>query len=146
MKYRAVFAISVVVLLAAGDAAEEAVKKEVAKLQGTWSVVSSERDGNKAPDDKIKGVKITFQKDKLIARQADKTIEMSYTVDPAKNPKTIDITYLDGEQKGESSQGIYSLDGDMLKICMHRSTNRPTEFETKADSQRHLVVLKREKP
>ncbi len=146
MKYRALLSVGIVVLIAAADATEEALKKEVAKLQGTWSVVSSERGGDKAPEDKIKMVKLTFQKDKLIAHQADKTIEMSYTLDPSKNPKTIDITYLDGELKGESHLGIYSLDGDTLKICMHRGTTRPMEFETKQDPQRHLIVLKREKP
>ena len=146
MKYRGLLAVGVVVLIAAADATEEAVKKEIAKLQVTWSVVSSERGGDKAPENKIKMVKLTFQKDKLIAQQPDKTTEMSYTVDPSKNPKTIDITYLDGELKGESHQGIYSLDGDTLKICMHRGANRPPDFETKQDPQRHLIVLKREKP
>jgi uncharacterized protein (TIGR03067 family) len=145
VKHRAWLAIGVVILIAAADATEEATKKELAKFKGTWNAVSDEREGMKAPETEVKKVKVTFQEDKLIARQGDKTFEMKYTLDPSKNPKTIDVTYLDGELKGESSQGIYSLDGDTLKICMHRGTNRPTEFETKPDSQRHLLVLKREK-
>jgi uncharacterized protein (TIGR03067 family) len=146
MKYRAVLVLGAVVLIAAGESSEEAVKKEIAKLQGTWSVVSAEWDGNKAPEAKIKMVKIVFQQDKIIRHQGDKTVETEdYKVDPSKNPKSIDVTYLEGERKGESSQGIYSLDGDTLKICMSYSTNRPTEFETRADSKRHLLVLKREK-
>ena len=146
MKYRATVAIGVVVLLAAGDVTEEAVKKEIAKLQGSWSVVSAEWDGNKAPDAKIKMVKIVFEEEKLIVHQGDKTVETeSYKLDPSKDPKAIDVTYLEGERKGESSQGIYSLVGDTLKICMSYSTNRPADFETRADSKRHLLVLKREK-
>jgi uncharacterized protein (TIGR03067 family) len=70
---------------------------------------------------------------------------MSFTLDPTKNPKWIDVTYTDGERKGESSLGIYELKDDSLKICMSRSTTRPMEFETKAESQRHMMVLKREK-
>ncbi len=145
VKHRAWLAIGVVILIAAADATEEMSKKEMAKLQGAWSAVSDEREGMKAPDERVKMVKITIQGDKLIAHDGNNTLEMKYILDPSKNPKTIDITYLDGELKGESSQGIYALDGDTLKICMHRGTNRPTEFETKPDSQRHLLVLKREK-
>ena len=146
MKYQTLLAVGVVVLFAGADATEEAVKKEMAKLEGAWTVVSAERDGSKASEDVVKKVKITFAKDKLVVKQGDKTIEMSYALDPSKNPKTIDITYLDGDRKGEVSQGIYALDGDNLKICMHRGSNRPPEFETRADSQRHLIVLKRQKP
>ena len=38
-------------------------------------------------------------------------------LDPSKKPKAIDITQLSG--KGETIPGIYSIDGDTLKICMY---------------------------
>jgi hypothetical protein len=49
--------------------------------------------------------------------------------------------------KGEVLEGIYEWLGDELKLCLYfGSRTRPVEFETRAGSNRVLVVLKREKP
>jgi hypothetical protein len=32
-----------------------------------------------------------------------------------------------------------------LKICMNRGNTRPTEFETKPETQRHMLTLTRQK-
>src|SRR5207245_446191 len=146
--------LAVALLLGADTQKDDKVKDEVNKLQGTWSVTSAERDGTKAPDDEIKKITITIKGDRLIARRTEnagkpeeKVYEMSFTIDPTQKPKWFDVTYTDGERKGESSQGVYELgsDGNTLKICMSRSNARPNDFETKAESQRHLMVLKRQK-
>src|SRR5262249_15678402 len=128
-------------------------KDEANKLQGTWSVTAAERNGAQAPNDEIKKITLTIKGDKLTARRTENTgkpeekvFEMSFTIDPSQKPQWIDVTYTDGERKGESSQGIYELEGDgTLKICMSRGNARPDDFKTKAESQRHLMVLKRQK-
>ncbi len=144
--------LAVALLLGADTPKDDAVKSETAKLQGTWRVLSADRDGTKAPDDEIKKTTLVFKGDKLTAHRTEnatkpeeKIYEMSYTLDPTKNPKWIDVTYTSGERKGESSQGIYEFKDDTLRICMSRGTSRPMDFETKPESQRHLIVLKREK-
>src|SRR5260370_30815143 len=144
--------VIVALLLGADTQKDDAVKTETKNLQGTWSVVSAEREGGKVSDDEIKKTTLVIKGDKLIARKTENTpkpeekiIEMSFTLDPTKNPKWIDVTYTDGERKGESSLGIYELKDDSLKICMSRRTTRHSEFETKAEAQRHMMVLKREK-
>jgi len=144
--------LAVALLLGADTQKDDAVKTETNKLQGTWRIVNAEREGAKAPDDEIKkttlvikGDKLTVRKTENAAKPEEKNTEMSFTLDPTKNPKWIDVTYTDGERKGESSQGIYELKDDTLKICMSRGTMRPSEFESKPESQRHLMVLKREK-
>jgi len=151
---RMVMVLAVALLLGADTQKDDKVKEESNKLQGTWTVTSAERDGSKAPDDEIKKITLTIKGDKLTARRTEnagkpeeKVYEMSFTIDPTQKPKWIDVTYTDGERKGESSQGIYELEGDgkTLKICMSRGNNRPNDFETKGESQRHLMVLKRQK-
>jgi uncharacterized protein (TIGR03067 family) len=145
--------LAVALLVGADTQKDDEVKKEANKLQGIWSVTSAERDGMPAPDDEIKKITLTIKGDKLIARRTENTgkpeekvYEMSFTIDPTQKPKWIDVTYTDGERKGESSQGIYELESnDTLKICMSRVNTRPTDFETKPESQRHLMVLKRQK-
>lgn len=152
MSRRILIFLSVSLLLGADTQKDDAVKAETKNLQGTWSVVSAEREGNKVPDDEIKKTTLVIKGDKLIARKTENTpkpeekiTEMSFTLDPTKNPKWIDVTYTSGERKDESSQGIYEVKGDTLKICMSRAATRPMEFETKPESQRHLMILKREK-
>jgi uncharacterized protein (TIGR03067 family) len=152
MKRRIPVLLAVVLLVGADTQKDDAVKNEASKLQGTWRIVSAERDGSPAPEDEIKKITITIKGDKLIARRTEnadkpeeKIYDMSFTIDPTQKPKWIDVTYTDGERKGESSQGIYELEGVSLKICMSRGNTRPTDFETKAESQRHLMVLKKGK-
>jgi uncharacterized protein (TIGR03067 family) len=146
--------LSVVLLLGADTQKDKDVKSQTDMLQGTWRVFSADRDGSKVPDDEIKKITLVIKGDKLTARRTEnaskpeeRVYEMTFTLDPSKKPKWIDVTYTDGERKGESSQGIYELnekDGT-LKICMSRGTTRPMEFETKPESQRHMMVLKKEK-
>jgi uncharacterized protein (TIGR03067 family) len=152
VKYQILAVLTVAFLIAADTPKDDAVKKEADILQGTWRVASAERDGMPPPEDEIKKITVTIKGDKLTARRTEnaekpeeKVYEMSFTIDPSQKPKWIDVTYMDGERKGESSQGVYELNGDTLKICMSRGNTRPNDFETKPDSQRHLLVLKRGK-
>jgi len=151
---RMLMVLAVALLLGADTQKDDKVKEESNKLQGTWGVTAAERDGSKTPDDEIKKITLTIKGDKLTARRTEnagkpeeKVYEMSFTIDPTQKPKWIDVTYTDGERKGESSQGIYELEGDgsTLKICMSRGNIRPNDFETKGEPQRHLMVLKRKK-
>jgi len=144
--------LALALLLGADTQKDEKIKDETNKLQGSWRIVSADREGQKAPEDEIKKYTIIIKGDKFAAHRTEnatkpeeKIYEMSFTLDPTKNPHWMDVTYTDGERKGESSQGIYEVKDDTLTICMSRGTSRPMEFETKPESQRHLMVLKREK-
>jgi uncharacterized protein (TIGR03067 family) len=41
----------------------------------------------------------------------------SFTIDPAKKSKIIDLESTSGRHQGETLEGVYELDGDKLKIC-----------------------------
>jgi len=52
--------------------------------------------------------------------------ELSFKLDPSQKPKSIDIA-----DKDRITQGIYSVEGDMLKICLPSPTGkRPTEIQS----------------
>jgi uncharacterized protein (TIGR03067 family) len=131
------------VLLIAGslfvaDAAEDA-KKEIEKLQGKWSAVEAEKDGEKAPENERKQIGLTFKGDKLTLHDRGRADEIGFKLDPSKKLKTIDLTL--GK---DTVKGIYSLDGDNLKICIRLgAAEYPTEFTGKKGHS--LVVLKRDK-
>jgi uncharacterized protein (TIGR03067 family) len=137
-------------LVAAGDAQEDAIKKDRQALQGTWQLTVYEVDGNKPlPDDQLGIIKAIFDASGKLTVQADgNTVVESVTkIDPAKKPKTIDFTFTEGEQKGEMAQGIYELKGDTLRYCRAvPGKDRPTEFASKPGTGHVLAVYKREKP
>jgi RNA polymerase sigma factor (sigma-70 family) len=125
-------------------------------IQGTWKVTGVEMNGKDMPDDagakEMKSAKWIIMADKLtVSMPKQGQHDVTYKLDPTKKPKQIDFTPLDGppNEKGKTGHGIYSLEGDVLKLCMPRvpdAGERPTELRTKEDSKDLLVTLKREKP
>src|SRR5439155_27165310 len=100
------------VLLGDGEQSVE-VKKEMALLQGEWSMVSGEIDGKAMPEDFLKGARRTAKGDEttiVIAGQL--FMKATFTIDPAKKPKTIDYTMTDGFSKGKKQLGIYEITGE----------------------------------
>jgi uncharacterized protein (TIGR03067 family) len=129
-------------------AQDDAAKKEMKKLEGTWATVSIEAAGQKVTDeDKIKTRKLTTKGDKYTMKVGDETVQGTVEINPSKNPKTIDIKPDTGSNKGKTLLGIYELDGDNLKICLALpGKDRPTVFATAAENAQQLVVYKRDKP
>jgi uncharacterized protein (TIGR03067 family) len=135
---------------AAGDGQEEAFKKELRALAGTWRPISGETDGNKAPEERLKEASLTRDEaGKVVARRGDKVVmeAMVKKIDATKTPRTIDAEVTAGEHQGKTILGIYELDGDMLRVCvaLPGKADRPTEFSAKAGSGCNLTVYKREK-
>ena len=78
---------------------------------------------------------------------AETRLELTYSLDASKSPRTVDLTVVEGSDKGKTYRGIYTLEEDRYKIC--RTTlpdkDRPTEFGTGPKSGLMMVVWKREK-
>lgn len=129
----------------AQDGKDEAVKKERAKMAGTWKVVSWEEDGKKAhTDDELKKFLVTIDADGKITVDLDgkRIVEATSKIDPTKTPKTLDQTFTKGGAgAGKTSLWIYELKDDTLKICATAPGDpRPTEFKGNT-----LQVWKRQK-
>ena len=60
MKLQALFVVFAAGLLIAAHASKDDGKDDPKKLQGTWIVVSGEKDGVKPPEDQLKDIKIEF--------------------------------------------------------------------------------------
>jgi uncharacterized protein (TIGR03067 family) len=113
--------------------------KDAQAIQGTWVVVSAEKEGRATNE--INGDKVIFKDGNLTVKTKNKEEKATYKIDPSKKPRTLDIT---PEKENDVILGIYQLEGDTLKICFAEKAARPTDFNSKGD-RRMLIVLKRQK-
>ena len=118
--------------------------KEV--ILGTWKVNAFEEEGKDVLDTdegkKIKEGTVTITGDKIVNKSGEDLRELTYRLNPAAKPKAIDID----NGKGKTLKGVYSLDGNTLKICwpIDPDGDRPAEVASKEGSKSKLLVLKRE--
>src|SRR5258708_5895739 len=149
MRLHALLVLTVGLLVGGGDRKDDAAKKELETLQGTWVLVSAERDGKKLSEDEVKKTKITFKGETYVFPDASgiaTSQKGGIKVDPGKTPKWMDSKATNDAAKGELSLGIYEIAGDDYKVCFAPpGKNRPNEFSSKPGSGQILQVWKREK-
>jgi uncharacterized protein (TIGR03067 family) len=146
------FVLSVITasILVGADAEQDQVKKDIEKLKGTWSLsMLDDGHGLEAPDtDDVKGRTLTITDKEIEMRKDGKILQkLAYKIDPAKKPKTIDLT--PDTLKGQVGLCIYAVEGDELKIVFRgdakSSSQRPAEFKGDAKAGLLYTVWKREK-
>ncbi|HYT61420.1 MAG TPA: TIGR03067 domain-containing protein [Haliangiales bacterium] len=137
-----VLAASAISLAWAED--NEATRKDMAQLQGEWSMVSGTADGFPIPDTMLPNSKRVCKGDELTATVGGQLVmKARITIDPSKKPKTIDYDVIDGPTKGKRHLGIYELDGDTFKSCFGApGAERPTDFTSKPGDGRTSTVTR----
>src|SRR5262249_19717379 len=114
---------------------------------GTWRFKSIHRSGQDLPSDTFKGSKLICKGRDFTATSPEGTLHGIFSIDVSRSPKTIDVTFTDGADKGKHFLGIYELKDDSYKVCMAEpGKDRPQAFESKPGSVQVLEVLKREEP
>ena len=126
---------------------EGAVKKEVARLQGTWAPVSSNTEGREAAKEELQILRLTVKGDRwlLSLRGGKPFVEPKFRVDPTTKPKSLDVVSV--KQEGKILlRAIYELEGDTLKLCFAvGEAERPKEFKNQAGSRSGITIYKRVK-
>jgi uncharacterized protein (TIGR03067 family) len=121
------------------------IKKDLALLQGEWSMISGTADGYPIPKEMLPNSKRVCKGDELTATVGGQLVmKAKIAIDPSKKPKTIDYEVLDGPTKGKKHLGIYEVDGDTMKSCFGApGAERPTDFSSKPGDKRTSTVWKR---
>jgi RNA polymerase sigma factor (sigma-70 family) len=134
------------------------------KLQGDWQMIDSVTNGEKIEGENIAvldwlmGAKFTFDGNNVTIPMTERPLQ--FRLDTSKSPKQISMRFqgnflVTKDQRTEIElQGIYSLDGDDLKICLvgpkgfskESDGTLPGDFVSKKGSGRILFILKRQKP
>jgi uncharacterized protein (TIGR03067 family) len=129
-------------LLAADQAADQAGEKrpmtDHERIQGTWELLSGERNSKPLPDEIVKQVTLVFSGNELTTKTKDRSTKATFKLDPGKEPKEIDL-----HMDGNVGKGIYHLEKDGLKIA-HGEVDepRPSQFP-KSGSGLTVLILKR---
>jgi len=125
----------------------EAMKKDMAQLQGEWSMVSGSADGNAMPDAMRETARRVCKGDETtVTIGAQLLMKAKFTIDPSRKPKTIDYEMIDGLTNGKRQLGIYELEGDTVRFCFGSpGSERPPDFTSKQGDGRTLSVWRRKK-
>jgi len=143
-----VIGTSIAVLILAGAvAAQDANKKEMSLLDGEWSMVSGQANGQDMPKELVStGKRVAKDGEVTISIGGQVFFKAKFTIDPTKKPRTIDYAMTEGFTKGQKQLGIYELDGDTVKFCFAApGKERPKDFTAKEGSQQTYSVWKRDK-
>jgi uncharacterized protein (TIGR03067 family) len=137
--------LATVLLVAPGAFGQEITKKELEKLQGTWTFDSYEENGKALAAADLKEKRIFFGRDQFMIKKGDELLQVGLLkLDPLDGHRDIDATVIAGPNKGTTMRGIYSLKDNTLNVCIDPEGNeRPKEFKTTADSGLFLAVYKR---
>jgi uncharacterized protein (TIGR03067 family) len=128
--------------LKTGAAAKEAAADPLAAFQGTWEVVSVEKEGSPLPQDDIAGITVVITGSAYRLINKDNISKGTFTVDPSKDPKQMDVGHK--ENDSDTMPAIYEITSDTFRVCYNPDGGtRPTSFSTKPDSPFMSVVYKR---
>ncbi|HJZ59555.1 MAG TPA: TIGR03067 domain-containing protein [Gemmataceae bacterium] len=136
--------VCVLIVSAAVAADKDADSKA---MQGTWVIETARLAGRDHTED-FAGMKLIIEGEKYTVDFGKNTDKGTFTLDPAKTPKQIDIKSAEGPFKGMTLPGIYELKGDKLTLCLEgdgKADKRPTKFEAPEMTRNMLLSYKREK-
>jgi uncharacterized protein (TIGR03067 family) len=121
------------------------MQNDVKSLQGTWNVKSLEIEGGALPEGLLGGSKIIIDGDRFTTFAMGATYAGAFSVNTKNNPSSIDMNFTAGPEKGNTSLGIYEINGDSWKLCLTISgKTRPVKFATSPKSGHALETLVRE--
>ena len=114
------------------------------KLQGTWVVTSLQMDGRTMTAAGIDGAKIVIKGARFTSVAMGATYKGTVAVHSRTKPKSFDLVFTAGPERGNRNLGIYKLDENRWTICLAtRGATRPARFATRAGSGIALEVLER---
>jgi uncharacterized protein (TIGR03067 family) len=132
--------LSVGLPIAADARNDDAAKKELKNLSGSYVMVSGEAGAEKLPQERIKEAKMTIEGEKYTASFGGDAVTGTLKVDPTKTPKEIDAT----DSEGKTILGIYKFDKDQFTVCFASpDKGRPKEFSIKAGTGEFIHVWKK---
>lgn len=117
-------------------------------LIGRWSCVSGIVDGKPLPAETTGALRLTLTENGYKTEKGSEVLfDSTYTTDSLKSPPQINMVGTEGDLAGKEAPGIYSLEGDILRLCyVMPGLPRPATFDSRPGSKVYLIIWKREPP
>jgi uncharacterized protein (TIGR03067 family) len=111
---------------------EDAAKKELEPFQGSWKAVSIQHaDGRQASEGEVQNTRLVVEGNKFTLTGKDSTLSGTFTVNPTKTPKTIDVLLTAQDGRETKFLGIYQIEGGTRKSCFALpGRERPAQFSS----------------
>lgn len=118
---------------------DKPMQADLKALAGTWMAIGGEAMGKEIPQGELT-LQWTFEaagKAALADRKQGNESPFTYTLDPAKEPRHITLTYVGPLKalKGSKQFGIYKIEKGTLFLCLSipgaTEKDRPTAFTSK---------------
>lgn len=108
MRALTTIALTLGLVLAAVRGAETEEFKELKVMKGTWGAETKQQEGGLSPKGKAQYVSIELIADGTAKINGAENLA-DVRINPTKEPRTIDIEYVDGPLKGKKQFGIYEF-------------------------------------
>src|SRR6185369_15370758 len=95
----AICALGALLALGADAPQEQALRDDLEKLQGSWTVESMEMDGKLMSDAARKKIKLAVQGENFRFHNGNSSHGGLYKLDPTKDPKELNIVITEGGEK-----------------------------------------------
>jgi uncharacterized protein (TIGR03067 family) len=149
MNRHAFMVLTAGLLVAGSDPREEAAKRELRQLEGTWKIISAEANGKKVPPEELGRYQLLIEPGGRMTalKEGRVTLQGSMALDPTRMPKNLDVTFTQGEQSGKTSLGIYEIKDGAFTFCRASpGRERPSEFASKLGTGITLITYERRRP
>jgi uncharacterized protein (TIGR03067 family) len=118
--------------------------RDLDALQGSWHIASIEMDGRKMPGG---GATIVIDGKRFTTTAMGASYAGKVTFYETTSPRSFDLHFEEGPEKGNTNLGIYQLAGDTWNICLAtRGAERPREFVAPPGTGIALETLERRAP
>ncbi len=134
-------------LALAQPANEERAKKDLERMQGTWTMQALEVNGKDVGAKRIQDTFLIVKKDDYRTKVKDQEQPgFRLVLDPSKEPKAVDMIKAMPGGTEEVYKGIYIFENDTLKICrgLTAGKERPNQFATWPDTNAFVVTWKKQ--
>ena len=103
-----------------------------------------EVDGGAMPQGAFAKSKLLLDGDLFRMESPEATYDGRFTIDTTVTPMRIDIEFVEGPEAGNTSYGVFELEGDRLTICLGLvGASRPTTFASRPGTGHALERLRR---
>ena len=126
-------------------ARDDAADKEAKALAGSWKLIKAAERGRDMPEDDMKDFALQIEGNKLTITRKGEKMPATFTVNPGKSPKELDVTWTEGPFAGSTVKCVYELKGDEFTFRAGQRSGGGERPKSLTEGGQILFVFKKAK-